>query len=218
MLIPGPIDAVTVHVDTYLTVPEKFELRARNPRVGFTRAELVISITGMYQYVYRVEEETMGMGEAPYVSLNRGYTLGKVSPISENELSALADLPTVPNLRAQPWRSDSPHRLLQPREALHDSRHGLVKPEVSAESLLLFIRPDTHRFATRDDTRCKIKSRVPQTGGVEWRKRHQPATWLSPSYRRTVSCSEVPQPMTWSLLAEVDWRVEFAANETEQTR
>lgn len=65
MLIPGPIDAVTVHVDTYLTVPEKFELRARNPRVGFTRAELVISITGMYQYVYRVEEETMGMGEAP---------------------------------------------------------------------------------------------------------------------------------------------------------
>lgn len=87
MLIPGPVPSVTVHLRAYLGAPEQFELRAAgNPAVGFTRTELVIGISQMYQYVYRVEEETRGMEEAPRVSSNsliRGFTFGKVSSIAE---------------------------------------------------------------------------------------------------------------------------------------
>lgn len=87
-MILGPVDFdhSIVNITYCLSKPTSFRLRPDNKEAGFTRGELALSISKVYQKIYRVEQETMpemSARRAGAFIMNRGLTHGKVSGTEE---------------------------------------------------------------------------------------------------------------------------------------
>lgn len=90
----GPINFKYITVDIFycLSKPASFRLRPDRKGAGFTRGELALSISKMYQQNYKIEAETMpeSTGHPPgSFLLNRCRTHGKLSVLGWEEFRAL---------------------------------------------------------------------------------------------------------------------------------